>query len=163
MKELIKHIIKEETDQVVGGNSRQDKVKSMIENVGILNTIKSIGGFDSFKRYVGKDFLTFDNKITLISEIAEEYGDRNGDMIFPDHNLDIVLEKKETYVEGGGSFIATHLYYVDIYDHYYYYTYEYDNEGSVYDEFIDEGYAKTEDLDEHIIDSIIGTLAHKFL
>jgi hypothetical protein len=32
-----------------------------------------------------------------------------------------------------------------------------------YDEFIDEGYAQTEDLDEHIIDSIIGTLAHKFL
>ncbi len=127
MKELIRHIIKEETDQVVGENSRQDKIRSMIEDIGILNTIKSVGGFDNFKRYVGKDFLTFDNKITLISEIAEEYGDRNGNLIFVDYNLDIILEKEETYADGG--FVATHLYYVDNVDQYYYYTYEYDNEG----------------------------------
>ena len=161
MKELIRHIIKEETDQVVGGNSRKDKVKSMIENVGTLNAIKSVGGFNNFKKIVGKDFLTFDDKITLISEIAEEYGGRNGDLIFPDHNLDMVLEKEETHVDGG--FAATHLYYVDIFDHYYYYTYKYGNEGDVDDEFIDEGYLLTKNLDEHIIDSIIGTLAHKFL
>ena len=161
MKELIRHIIKEETDQVVGGNSRQDKVNSMIENVGMLNAIKSVGGFNNFKKIVGKDFLTFDDKITLISEIAEEYGGRRSEIILVDYNLDIILEKHETYADGG--FVATHLYYVDSIDHYYYYTYEYDNEGVVYDEFIDEGYAKTEDLDEHIIDSIIGTLTHKFL
>jgi hypothetical protein len=161
MKKLIRHIIKEETDQVVGENSRQDKIRSMIENVGILNTIKSIGGFDNFKRFVGKDFLTFDDKIVLISEIAEEYGDRNGNLIFVDHNLDIILEKEETYADGG--FVATHLYYVDNVDQYYYYTYEYDNEGFVYDYPINEGDGKTEDLDEHIIDSIVGTLAHKFL
>ena len=160
MKKLIRHIIKEETDQVVGGNSRQDKVNSMIENVGMLNAIKSVGGFNNFKKIVGKDFLTFDDKITLISEIAEEYGGRRSEIILFDYNLDIILEK-ETYADG--SFVATHLYYVDSIDHYYYYTYEYDNEGVVYDEFIDEGYAKTEDLDEHIIDSIIGTLTHKFL
>jgi hypothetical protein len=161
MKELIRHIIKEETDQVVGGNSRQDKVNSMIENVGMLNAIKSVGGFNNFKKIVGKDFLTFDDKITLISEIAEEYGGRRSEIILVDYNLDIILEKHETYADGG--FVATHLYYVDSIDHYYYYTYEYDNEGVVYDDFIDEGYAKTEDLDEHIIDSIIGTLTHKFL
>lgn len=161
MKELIRHIIKEETDQIVGGNSRQDKVKSMIENVGTLNTIKSVGGFNNFKKIMGKDFLTFDDKITLISEIAEEYGGRRSEIILVDYNLDIILEKHETYADGG--FVATHLYYVDSIDHYYYYTYEYDNEGVVYDAFIDEGYEKTEDLDEHIIDSIIGTLAHKFL
>jgi hypothetical protein len=161
MKKLIRHIIKEETDQVVGENSRQDKIRSMIENVGILNTIKSIGGFDNFKRFVGKDFLTFDDKIVLISEIAEEYGDRNGNLIFVDHNLDIILEKEETYADGG--FVATHLYYVDNVDQYYYYTYEYDNEGFVYDYPTNEGDGKTEDLDEHIIDSIVGTLAHKFL
>ena len=161
MKELIRHIIKEETDQVVGENSRQDKVNSMIENVGMLNAIKSVGGFNNFKKIVGKDFLTFDDKITLISEIAEEYGGRRSEIILVDYNLDIILEKHETYADGG--FVATHLYYVDSIDHYYYYTYEYDNEGVVYDEFIDEGYAKTEDLDEHIIDSIIGTLTHKFL
>ena len=161
MKELIRHIIKEETDQVVGGNSRQDKVNSMIENVGMLNAIKSVGGFNNFKKIVGKDFLTFDDKITLISEIAEEYGGRRSEIILFNYNLDIILEKHETYADGG--FVATHLYYVDSIDHYYYYTYEYDNEGVVYDVFIDEGYAKTEDLDEHIIDSIIGTLTHKFL
>ena len=160
MKKLIRHIIKEETYQVDGGNSRKDKVKSMIENVGTLNAIKSVGGFNNFKKIMGKDFLTFDDKITLISEIAEEYGGRNGDLILPDNNLDMVLEK-ETYADGG--FAATHLYYVDIFDHYYYYTYKYGNEGDVDDAFIDEGYLLTKNLDEHIIDSIIGTLAHKFL
>jgi hypothetical protein len=161
MKKLIRHIIKEETDQVVGENSRQDKIRSMIEDIGILNTIKSVGGFDNFKRFVGKDFLDFDYKITLISEIAEEYGDRNGNLILVDYNLDIVLEKEETFADGG--FVATHLYYVDNVDQYYYYTYEYDNEGFVYDYPTNEGDGKTEDLDEHIIDSIVGTLAHKFL
>ena len=119
MKELIRHIIKEETYQVVGGNSRQDKVNSMIENVGMLNAIKSVGWFNNFKKIVGKDFLTFDDKITLISEIAEEYGGRRSEIILVDYNLDIILEKHETYADGG--FVATHLYYVDSIDHYYYY------------------------------------------
>ena len=62
MKELIKHILKEET-------SIQKRLLNRIEKIGFLKTSKMVGGLDRLFNIIGKEHITKDNKIKIIKEI----------------------------------------------------------------------------------------------
>lgn len=62
MKELIKHILNEET-------SIQKKLLNSIEKIGFLRTSKMVGGLDKLFRILGNEHITKDNKIRIIKEI----------------------------------------------------------------------------------------------
>lgn len=62
MKNLIKHILKEET-------SIQKKLLNNIEKIGFLRTSKMVGGLERLFNIIGKEHLTKDNKIRIIREI----------------------------------------------------------------------------------------------
>ena len=64
MKELIRHIIKEET-------SRRDKLLKIVDSVGFLNASNIVGGVERLFDILGNDFLTDSNKIDIIKEIIE--------------------------------------------------------------------------------------------
>lgn len=64
MKELIRHIIKEET-------SRRDKLLKIVNSVGFLNASNIVGGVERLLDIVGSDYLTDSNKIDIIKEIIE--------------------------------------------------------------------------------------------
>lgn len=59
--------------------SRYNKIKSMIDDFGVLNTIKALGSYTRFKKMYGEN-LTKDEKVVLIRELVKEYGE-DGDYI----------------------------------------------------------------------------------
>ena len=87
MKELIRHILKEE--------NRLSKITKMIDNVGLLQTIKSLGGYNNFIKLIPDYFESKSNKIKLIREITL----KEEDEIIRFHEISINEEDLELYIE----------------------------------------------------------------
>jgi hypothetical protein len=69
MKELIRHILKEESSSPKG-----DKIQMMIDKFGSLKTILAVGGYYRFTKLY-KEKISKEQKIELIVDIVKEYGD----------------------------------------------------------------------------------------
>jgi hypothetical protein len=152
VKELIKYIIKEET-------SAQRRVKSMIDDLGYVNTIKFVGGFNNLKRILGNDYFNKNKKIEIIADIAGEYGIR-GEIHFSDFDIDVSLGKD---IYSDGSYQETFVHYVDDNEYFYHKTWMFDEDGWMLDEPIDEGYMNLYSLVDYQIDEIFDILVDKFL
>jgi hypothetical protein len=87
MKELIRHILKEE--------NRLSKITKMIDNIGLSQTIKSLGGYNNFIKLIPDYFESKSNKIKLIREIAL----KEEDEIIRFHEISINEEDLEIYIE----------------------------------------------------------------
>jgi hypothetical protein len=87
MKELIRHILKEE--------NRLSKITKMIDNIGLLQTIKSLGGYNNFIKLIPDYFESKSNKIKLIREITL----KDEDEIIRFHEISINEEDLEIYIE----------------------------------------------------------------
>jgi len=151
MRDIIRHILKEETNL-------QKKVKSMIDELGFLKTATAVGGMSNLLKILGEEYLTKDKKISLISDIAAKYGTR-GDLYLGDFELEVSLGKD---VYSDGSYIETFVYYVDDDDAFYYKTWEFDDWGDMFDEPIDEGYDYLNKLSEFAINEILDKLLKEF-
>jgi hypothetical protein len=60
-------------------DTRFNRIKSMVDEFGVFNTIKALGSYTKFKKIYG-DNLTKDEKVILIRELVKEYGE-DGDYI----------------------------------------------------------------------------------
>jgi hypothetical protein len=60
-------------------DARFNRIKSMVDEFGVFNTIKAVGSYTKFKKMYG-DNLTKDEKIVLIRDFVREYGE-DGDYI----------------------------------------------------------------------------------
>jgi len=89
MKELIRHILKEE--------NRLSKITKMIDNVGLLQAIISLGGYDNFIKLIPDYFKNKSNKIKLIQELVIKEGDEDEIIYF--HEISINEEDLELYIE----------------------------------------------------------------
>ena len=152
MKELIRHILKEET-------SLQKRVKNMIEDLGYINTIKAVAGYNNIVKILGNDFFTKERKIELIGDIAYQFGTR-GELYLYEYDLDIMINK-DTYADG--SFDASYITYLEDNGNFYYKSYNFDKDGWMDDNEFDEGYMPLPDLSENTIDDILVALTDKFL
>ena len=65
MRELIRHIIKEEL------SSRQKKLLNLINNIGMYNASTTVGGISRLISIVGEDNITTDNKISFIKGLIK--------------------------------------------------------------------------------------------
>lgn len=65
MRELIRHIIKEEL------SSRQEKLLNLINNIGMYNASTTVGGISRLISIVGEDNITTDNKISFIKGLIK--------------------------------------------------------------------------------------------
>jgi|688.fasta_scaffold129818_9 hypothetical protein len=101
MKELIRHIIKESTN-----NPKHDKLLEMFERLGMFFTVKMVGGIDQFNNMWPEFFESSDNKVELIEDIQKNDGEfiyffeitPNGEDILYDSTIDDDGRKINTYL-----------------------------------------------------------------
>jgi len=128
----------------------------MIENIGLLNAIKSVGGIDNMVRIMGEYFFTKGTKVDLIIDIVRKHGTRN-QLYLGNYDIDIITKERHYY----GSYQQTYIIHIDDDGEYYYKTYDFDH-GIMMDESIDEGYLKLINLDDSKLNEIIETLLNVF-
>ena len=135
-------------------------IQSMINGAGIYSTIKSMGGYDTFKTILPKYFEDKDNKIKLIKSIVEAESE-DGDIIYfndLDGN-DIFIHSEE--VEDGHShedyIMCVGVENVGVSVH------EYDEDGIMYDEEIDGYNIKLVHLKEKFLNQVFDKLVNEFL
>jgi hypothetical protein len=144
---------------ITESTSRKDRVISMIDDIGILQTIQSLGGIDNLKRILGNDYFTKEKKIEIISEIAAENGIR-GELHLDDFDIEISLGED---IRADGSYVKTFVIYVDDNESFYFKEWEFEEWGQMLDEPIDEGYMKLYSLVDYQIDELFNVLINKFL
>jgi hypothetical protein len=145
---------------ITESTSRKDRVILMIDDVGILQTIQSLGGIDNLKRILGNDYFTKEKKIEIISEIAAENGIR-GELYLDDFDIEISLGED---IRADGSYVKTFVIYVDDNESFYFKEWEFEAwGGQMLDEPIDEGYMKLYSLVDYQIDELFNVLINKFL
>jgi len=136
-------------------------IQSMIDGAGIYNTIKSTGGYDTFKTIVPKYFKDKDNKINLIKDIVvSESADSDNIIYFYDlDGNDIFIHSEE--VEDG----HTNEDYITCVgeDSVGVSVWEYDEYGNMYDEEIDVYYIKLVHLKEIHFNQVFDKLVNEFL
>lgn len=152
MKELIRHILKEET-------SVQKKVKSMIDKLDYVKTSKVVGGFSNLKKILGDDYFTKTRKIDLIKEVASEFGDTRGILRLSDFDVEITIGVKEF---DDGSYQEKLIRYVESDNGgFFWKTYEYDEDGvSV---MVDQGYGRLILEDDIYTNELFDALTSKLL
>ena len=101
MKELIRHIIKEETN-------RKTKIHNMIKNLGVTNAINMVGGFDRFMEKMDinypMDFLhLFDDLEVVQSKERPDltlfrYEPRNNIMVYDRKNKTVYINYYEIWL-----------------------------------------------------------------
>ena len=154
MKKLIRQIIKEES-------ATQTKLLKAIEKLGILQTIKMVGGYEMFDKFL-PDYFDKNNKIELINELVEKHQQvEDGpiyiyELIGEDYTLD-------TSIDDEGNEMVTYLSSIDT-DTAGYYVYMYDGEdGSMYDDAIESGYLKLRHFEDSVLNDIFEMLVYAFL
>ena len=136
-------------------------IQSMIDGAGIYNTIKSTGGYDTFKKIAPKYFKDKDNKINLIKDIVvSESADSDNVIYFYDlDGTDIFIHSEE--VEDGHShedyIVCIGEENVGVSVH------EYDEDGIMYDEEIDAYNIKLVHLKEKFLNQVFDKLVYEFL
>jgi len=84
---------------VINEDKRSDFIQKMIDNIGIVDTIKYYGGHEQFLRHIDGNYFSRDGKIKIIEGlIKEKFGWllRYGDGDWDEDTYD-VLEKTDTY------------------------------------------------------------------
>ena len=151
MKELIRHILKEET-------SAQRRLKSMMQNIGIVKTSNAVGGFYNLVKILGDDYFTKDKVVKMIGEISSEFGE-DGKIYLYDYEIDISLGRD---VYNDGSYQETSIFFVDENEEYYNKTWMYDEDGHMFDEPIDNGVGYLDELDLSTLHKILNNIVQVF-
>jgi len=141
MRELIRHIIKEEL------SSRQKKLLNLINNIGMYNASTTVGGISRLISIVGEDNITTDNKISfikgLIKTVHMEFismDDMGEEPIHIDEEDDIISQIEILYSD------VVLVGYID--------------NGSSDSDYIPEEFVSYEELPEQIIDEIYNMIVN---
>ena len=150
----------------------QTKLLNAIENMGILWTIKMVGGYNRFNKVFPVYFYSADesdevkfNKdraIDLINELVEEHRKVEDGPIYLYELIGQDYELNRT-IDDDGDEVVTYLMNIDT-DTAGYYTYAYDSEsGEMYDDPIDDGYLKLRYFEDSVLNDIFEMLVNEFL
>jgi hypothetical protein len=154
MRELIRHILIQENRKPI-----KDRVIGILEDIGFVDTIKSVGGYENFRKIVGDDFLNKEIKIEIIADIAyQTVSNHNLDLY--DYDIDVMINED---MFSDGSSEVTYVHQVNEASEFYFKTYTFDEDGWMNDEPIDEGYSQLSRLPENKIDEILNGLVNVLL
>ncbi len=70
MRQLIRKILKEQTGQ----DNRPNKIMKMIDDIGLYNTVKMVGGYESLLNYINPEDITESDKIKFIRDVVTSKG-----------------------------------------------------------------------------------------
>ena len=70
MRQLIKKILKEQTGQ----DNRPNKIMKMIDDIGLYNTVKMVGGYESLLNYINPEDISESDKIKFIRDVVTSKG-----------------------------------------------------------------------------------------
>ena len=131
MKNLIRKILKEE--------SLKQTIMGYIPELGVLETIKMIGGFDIFNEILPNYFDSNEHKIDLINELVNA-NDPDGYIYFYELiNTDISLGQVGSYENGDGHTFEQYI--LSVGDGSVLISiYEYDEDGDIYDDSAVDSY-----------------------
>ena len=153
-----------EDEEMISENENENEkpklnaaIQSMIDGAGIYNTIKSTGGYDTFKKIAPKYFEDKDNKINLIKDIVVSESD-DGRIYLEDFMNPTVI--RQEIVDGEThqheiSFIENDIVCVSVW--------EYNEDGDMYDEEIDGYNIKLNQLKEKFLKQVFDKLVNEFL
>jgi hypothetical protein len=66
VRQLIKKILKEQTGQ----DNRPNKIMKMIDDIGLYNTVKMVGGYESLLNYINPEDISEWDKIKFIRDVV---------------------------------------------------------------------------------------------
>ena len=70
MRQLIRKILKEQTGQ----DNRPNKIMKMIDDIGLYNTVKMVGGYESLLNYINPEDISESDKIKFIRDAVTSKG-----------------------------------------------------------------------------------------
>ncbi len=70
MRQLIRKILKEQTGQ----DNRPNKIMKMIDDIGLYNTVKMVGGYESLLNYINPEDISESDKIKFIRDVVTSKG-----------------------------------------------------------------------------------------
>lgn len=138
----------------------KDSIQSMVDGAGLYTTIKSLGGYDTFNIIAPGYFEDKDNKIKLIKSIVEDESEDGAIIYFFDLDGNDILIHSEEVDDGN-----THEDYITCVgvDSVGVSVHEYDYEGFMYDEGIDEYNIKLSQIEEKFLNQVFDKLVNEFL
>jgi hypothetical protein len=70
VRQLIRKILKEQTGQ----DNRPNKIMKMIDDIGLYNTVKMVGDYESLLNYINPEDITESDKIKFIRDVVTSKG-----------------------------------------------------------------------------------------
>ena len=135
-----------------------DMILTMIDESGLVSTIKSSGGYDTFVKIIPDYFESKSKKIDLINDIIVNDEDANGRIYLDDFMNPIVI--REEIVDGEThqheiSFIENDFVYVSVW--------EYDEDGDQLDDMYDTYDMYLEEIQPRHLNQIFEGLINEYL
>jgi hypothetical protein len=135
-----------------------DMILTMIDESGLVSTIKSSGGYDTFVTIIPDYFKSKSKKIDLINDIIVNDEDANGRIYLEDFMNPIVI--REEIVDGEThqheiSFIENDFVYVSVW--------EYDEDGDQLDDMYDTYDMYLEEIQPRHLNQIFEGLINEYL
>lgn len=161
MKRLIRKILKEVEEEKL--TSLQKTILDHISTFGIMDTIKMVGGFGSFDKILPDYFSKNSHKIDLINQIVTDNDpNTDGNIYFYELiNTDISLGSVSYDNSDGHTFeeymISVGEGSVQIS------VYEYDEDGHMYDEYVDNYYVSLGKLPDNELNKVFEVLVDYYL
>ena len=160
MKQLIRKILKEVEEEKL--TSLQKTILDYISTVGILETIKMVGDIENFNEILPNYFSKNSHKIDLINQLVS---DNNPDGVIHFYELinsDILLGQVDSYDNGDGHTFEEYM--LSVGDGSVQISvYEYDEDGHMYDEYVDNYYVSLGKLPDNELNKVFKVLVGHYL
>ena len=161
MQRLIRKILKEVEEEKKLTNLKETLL-GYVSTVGILETIKMVGDIDIFNEIIPDYFSKNSHKIDLINELVTD-NDPDGYIYFYELlNTDISLGQVDTYENGDGHTFEEYInsigdgsVQINVY--------EYDEDGNMYDEYVDNYYVSLKKLPDNELNKVFEVLVDYYL
>lgn len=159
MKQLIRKILKEET---LKQENLKQTLKRAVKEFGILETIKMVGDFNFFNEKLPNYFSKNSHKIDLINQLVNDI-DPDGYIYFYELiNSDISLGQVDSYDNGEGHDFEEYM--LSVGDGSVQISvYEYDEDGDMYDESVDNYRVSLGKLPDNILNKVFEVLVGYYL
>lgn len=156
MKQLIRKILKEVEEEKL--TSLQKTILDYISTVGILETIKMVGDIEIFNEILPNYFSKNSHKIDLINQLVT---DNSPDGFIPFYEL-ISLGQVDSYDNGDGHTFEEYINSVGD-GSVQISVYEYDEDGDMYDEYVDDYYVSLGKLPYNELNKVFEVLVGYYL